>query len=692
MRFTNLLRVAFVGMVLSAPSSALVTVTSPSSASPRFPAGPDYATDVLADAWDMSNPEDISPDPDERAGWATFGFNNGTVGGKTNLVFGQFSDSSITFLGRGYIGVINPGRTGQRYPIDSTVYKKVAWKMYSGVAGQLPKVRWFQNPRGGPDQLGATFAAQETIVGYRIFMPDNVNAPFAQPTTYSKWDAAPIMGFQLGPNGTVSGHDVFYDWVRITRSDDDPLSVKMMVTWTSTTGGNGNLEITDTSGAVLNIATGQPSQYNFNYGVLPPGQYSLRVLVGNDVSAPVSFRINNPPLARITEPNETGSEDFATTVLGNAWDMNEATDVDTLSNVTNVSFAGGVLNATDTNGDAGVAVFNRDTAVTIDTNRYRYLTYRMKLDGPYSLGGGSVARVFWSAFYNPTATQVTTSRDILVWPGLDPNTPDFFTYTIDLSTLTIGNGGLEAAGAQRLWTADRLKMLRLDPHEFSTPRSFHYDFIKLAAMAEARGTFTLKYSSADADPEDLGAARVKLYYATSQTLASRVLIASGLPSSTAGQYAWDVSTVTPGAYWIYAEVGDGIDTRGQFSTGQVRVLAPIGRTAIIDVDANGQSDALTDGLMILRYLFGLTGNPLTNGAIGAGASRTSSTEIKNYLDGIKAQLDVDGNAQVDALTDGLMIIRYLFNLRGNSLTSGAIGGGATRNQTQIESFLQTLVQ
>ena len=34
-------------------------------------------------------------------------------------------------------------------------------------------------------------------------------------------------------------------------------------------------------------------------------------------------------------------------------------------------------------------------------------------------------------------------------------------------------------------------------------------------------------------------------------------------------------------------------------------------------------------------------------------------------------LDVDGNGQIDALTDGLMIIRYMFGLRGASLTPGA---------------------
>ena len=48
------------------------------------------------------------------------------------------------------------------------------------------------------------------------------------------------------------------------------------------------------------------------------------------------------------------------------------------------------------------------------------------------------------------------------------------------------------------------------------------------------------------------------------------------------------------------------------------------------------------------------------------------------MDNIKPLLDVDGNGKVEAVTDGLMLIRYLFGLRGPSLIAGAIGTGATR--------------
>ena len=95
--------------------------------------------------------------------------------------------------------------------------------------------------------------------------------------------------------------------------------------------------------------------------------------------------------------------------------------------------------------------------------------------------------------------------------------------------------------------------------------------------------------------------------------------------------------------------------------------------------------------MILRYLFGLTGTAITNSAIGSGATRSSPSAIQGYLDQIKLNLDVDGNGQSDAPTDGLMVLRYLFGLRGDALITGAIGNNAARKTAQpIETYIGTL--
>ena len=42
-------------------------------------------------------------------------------------------------------------------------------------------------------------------------------------------------------------------------------------------------------------------------------------------------------------------------------------------------------------------------------------------------------------------------------------------------------------------------------------------------------------------------------------------------------------------------------------------------------------DALTDGLLTLRFMFGFTGTTLTNGAVGACSARCNAAAILPYL-------------------------------------------------------------
>jgi hypothetical protein len=79
----------------------------------------------------------------------------------------------------------------------------------------------------------------------------------------------------------------------------------------------------------------------------------------------------------------------------------------------------------------------------------------------------------------------------------------------------------------------------------------------------------------------------------------------------------------------------------------------------LDIDNNGQVKALEDGLIIMRYLFGFPQGDLFANLPGNGLRGQS--EMLYYLGQAEAQiLDVDGNGEVKALTDGLLIIRYLF--------------------------------
>jgi fibronectin-binding autotransporter adhesin len=116
-------------------------------------------------------------------------------------------------------------------------------------------------------------------------------------------------------------------------------------------------------------------------------------------------------------------------------------------------------------------------------------------------------------------------------------------------------------------------------------------------------------------------------------------------------------------------------------------------TQVLDIDGNSGFDALTDGVMVIRYLFGVTGTALTTNAIGTGATRTGPAAVLAHLNDIRPLLDVDGNGVVDAFTDGLLILRHLFGLTGTGLIQNAIGAGATRDtDTAILNHLSTLKQ
>ena len=110
-------------------------------------------------------------------------------------------------------------------------------------------------------------------------------------------------------------------------------------------------------------------------------------------------------------------------------------------------------------------------------------------------------------------------------------------------------------------------------------------------------------------------------------------------------------------------------------------------TTTWDFDADGEVDALTDGLLFLRHAFGLTGNNLTDAALSPDSTKTSS-EVEQNIKNTLAIADIDNDGKVDALTDGLILIRYLFDLRGQDLIDQVITASANRNNSNdIENYI-----
>ena len=96
-----------------------------------------------------------------------------------------------------------------------------------------------------------------------------------------------------------------------------------------------------------------------------------------------------------------------------------------------------------------------------------------------------------------------------------------------------------------------------------------------------------------------------------------------------------------------------------------------------DFDGNGDADALTDGLIMLRHSFGLRGESMVNNAMAPNSLMTVS-QVEERMSGAAKIADVDNDGDVDALTDGLLLLRHLFAVDDESLTHGAVGLKASR--------------
>ena len=115
-------------------------------------------------------------------------------------------------------------------------------------------------------------------------------------------------------------------------------------------------------------------------------------------------------------------------------------------------------------------------------------------------------------------------------------------------------------------------------------------------------------------------------------------------------------------------------------------------SASLDIDGNGEFDALTDGLLILRSFFGIENDSLTSGAIGNNSVYRSATEVQARIDSFQPSLDIDNNGETDALSDGLIILRYLFGINSSSLIDGVLSPDGTRtNLNDILTYFDTLI-
>lgn len=117
-------------------------------------------------------------------------------------------------------------------------------------------------------------------------------------------------------------------------------------------------------------------------------------------------------------------------------------------------------------------------------------------------------------------------------------------------------------------------------------------------------------------------------------------------------------------------------------------LNPLMGSPDLDFTTSGnQPSGLKDGVLLGRYLQGLRGSELVAGV----AESEDVTQLEMKLAQSAPLLDIDGDGVATVDEDAILVVRFLLGLRGDALVQGALSTNATRTDPiEIELYLSDL--
>jgi hypothetical protein len=318
------------------------------------------------------------------------------------------------------------------------------------------------------------------------------------------------------------------------------------------------------------------------------------------VGAQATISISNPTAFNNVMVPE--GDDFATQVLGNAWDMNERRDIGWEENYLNVSASNGIWSGTFTPLPSGAGYFfplfegfpgilnwgkdGENDAYAINTAQYTNLS--LMIYSP-ARTNTSVYQVAW-----------TTAKPV-DWPNNSPTTnfaaldgcygyTTFFpwpsgwrVYNFDLTQVN-GDPGNNSGD----WNATSfIRGLRFTPDQNATSGTFKVDWMRL--VDPTKGTkITMNWTSSGVNSTVND--KVDIYVATSQSDADAGIgspLYRGIPVAN-GSYQINTSVFAPGQYWFFLVLGQETNVTG-LSNGQPKnctahykqaVSAPVGPVTV----------------------------------------------------------------------------------------------------------------
>ena len=108
----------------------------------------------------------------------------------------------------------------------------------------------------------------------------------------------------------------------------------------------------------------------------------------------------------------------------------------------------------------------------------------------------------------------------------------------------------------------------------------------------------------------------------------------------------------------------------------------------LDADGDGIAHSETDGYIVYRYIAKWDDQKLIENGLGEQATRVEATEIRAWLDKMLSDtdtcsFDVDGDGIALANTDGLLIYRFLQGITGDAMTNGIVAAAGIRKEPEV---------
>lgn len=518
-----------------------LTVIAPSATGPRTPGTGEFSRDVLGDPWDFDTLSD-----------ATLYYNMGTptVTDGVLTATATTNDPYFYVLHNGYASAQTVGRTGITYPIDPAVYRLFSIRMNVSASSAM-YIYWY---RGSALSPGATQHVSSMIpvapgwAVYRVRM-DSVSTEWLSGGGGTNL----IHGLRIDPT-LASGSTIQIDWIRLSEPGTD--AQKATISWVAS----------DDVSAVVRVfhdmnpsgfggqliwgpvpATGQPDSIRWSTAHLPhPGGY-IHLLVTDGVNpavrayAPGPLKVNDVPRIVIDDPDETGEEEFGLEMQADAWDMSNPEDVGWLDQIANPTYSGGVLWGTTSGDDPKIAM-----ALLRPINARRYGAARIR----QWVNHWTVMRLLWR--HTATSSWHTTD-DFVMHPQVEGNAvygPGWNEYVVaDMASLIM-------EPSTQPWSGYIGSIFRIDPAEHAG-YAFGVDEMRLMTHDMADSAFTLRWSLTDADDS----VDLHWHYTTSVGGSDSNPIATLLDVAPGdGSFAWDMSGLPSGSYYVSCTAADGLNT------------------------------------------------------------------------------------------------------------------------------------